>query len=92
MAYYGFGLMICYLQCDFAYAVFKTAYKVDKAFFLAIIPAAIGGYHGSVCSFSDSSGFDSVEPNILRQWPTLAAGVVVYIIDANCIRGFCKAF
>lgn len=83
VAYYGFGLMIyAIFNVILLTQFFKTAYKVDKAFFLAIIPAAIAVVIMEVLvHFPGFEWLDSVEPNImLRQWPILAAGVVVYII------------
>lgn len=83
VAYYGFGLMIyAIFNVILLTQFFKTAYKVDMAFLLAIIPAAIAVIIMEVLvHFPGFEWLDSVEPNImLRQLPILAAGVVVYII------------
>lgn len=83
VAYYGFGLMIyAIFNAILLTQFFKTAYKVDKAFFLAIIPAAIAVVIMEVLvHFPGFEWLDSVAPNImLRQLPILAVGVVVYSI------------
>ena len=83
MAYYGFGLMIyAIFNVILLTQFFKTAYKVDKAFFLAIIPAAVAVIIMEVIvHFPGFEWLDSIEPAImLRQLPILAVGVMVYII------------
>ena len=61
---------------------FKTAYKVDKAFLLAIIPAAVAVVIMEVLvHLPGFEWLDSVVPDImLRQLPILAAGLAVYVI------------
>ena len=81
VAYYGFGLMI-YAIFDVILLTqfFKTAYKIDKAFLLAIIPAAMAVVIMEVLvHFPGFEWLDSVVPNMmLRQLPILVAGAAVY--------------
>ncbi|MFZ7101774.1 MAG: ABC-2 transporter permease [Peptococcaceae bacterium] len=83
VAYYGFGLMIYALfNVILLTQFFKTAYKVDMAFLLAIIPATIAVIIMEVLvHFPGFEWLDSVSPAIMfQQLPILAAGVIVYII------------
>ena len=83
VAYYGFGLMIyAVFNVILLTQFFKTAYKVDMAFLLAIIPAAVAVIIMEVLvHFPGFEWLDSVAPEImLRQLPILAVGVVVYSI------------
>lgn len=83
VAYYGFGLMIyAIFNVIFLTQFFKTAYKVDMAFLLAIIPAAVAVIIMEVLvHFPGFEWLDSVIPDMmLRQLPILVVGVVVYII------------
>lgn len=82
VAYYGFGLMVYAIFNVILLAqFFKTAYKVDMAFLLAIIPAAIAVIIMEVIvHFPRFEWLDSVLPAImLRQLPILAVGIIVYI-------------
>lgn len=83
VAYYGFGLMIyAIFNVILLTQFFKTAYKVDMAFLLAIIPAAIAVVIMEVLvHFPGFEWLDSVVPAVMfRQLPILAVGVIVYII------------
>ncbi len=82
-AYYGFGLMIyAIFNVILLTQFFKTAYKVDKAFLLAIIPASIAVIIMEVLvHFPGFEWLDSVAPDMmLRQLPILAVGTIVYSI------------
>ncbi len=82
-AYYGFGLIIyAVFNVILLTQFFKTAYKVDKAFLLAIIPAAVAVVIMEVLvHLPGFEWLDSVVPDImLRQLPILAAGLAVYVI------------
>ena len=82
-AYYGFGLMIyAVFNVILLTQFFKTAYKVDKAFLLAIIPAAVAVVIMEVLvHLPGFEWLDSVVPDImLRQLPILVVGVVVYAV------------
>ena len=81
VAYYGFGLIIYTIfNVVFLPQFFKTAYGIDKAFLLAIIPASIVVIIMEVLvHFPLFAWLDSVAPDaLLRQLPILAVGVVVY--------------
>lgn len=83
VAYYGFGLMIyAVFNVILLTQFFKTAYKVDMAFLLAIIPAAIAVIIMEVLvHFPGFEWLDSVIPNMmLRQLPILVVGAAVYVI------------
>ncbi|MBU5333464.1 ABC-2 transporter permease [Anaerocolumna aminovalerica] len=83
LAYYGFGLMIyAIFNVILLTQFFKTAYKVDKAFLLAIIPASIAVIIMEVLvHFPGFKWLDSVAPDMmLRQLPILAVGIIVYSI------------
>lgn len=83
MAYYGFGLMIyAVFNVILLTQFFKTAYKVDMAFLLAIIPASIAVIIMEVIvHFPGVEWLDSVAPDMmLRQLPILAVGIIVYSI------------
>ncbi|MDF1495346.1 ABC-2 transporter permease [Caproiciproducens sp. CPB-2] len=83
VAYYGFGLMIyAVFNVVLLTQFFKTAYKVDMAFLLAIIPAAIAVIIMEVLvHFPGFEWLDSVIPNMmLRQLPILVVGAAVYMI------------
>ncbi|WP_444659476.1 ABC-2 transporter permease [Caproiciproducens sp. R2] len=83
VAYYGFGLMIyAVFNVVLLTQFFKTAYKVDMAFLLAIIPAAIAVIIMEVLvHFPGFEWLDSVIPNMmLRQLPILVVGAAVYVI------------
>lgn len=83
VAYYGFGLMIyAIFNVILLTQFFKTAYKVDKAFLLAIIPASLAVIIMEVIvHFPGFEWLDSVAPNMmLRQLPILAVGIIVYSI------------
>ena len=83
VAYYGFGLMIyAIFNVILLTQFFKTAYKVDMAFLLAIIPAAIAVIIMEVIvHFPRFEWLDSVLPAIMfRQLPILAVGIILYII------------
>lgn len=83
VAYYGFGLIIyAIFNVIFLTQFFKTAYKVDKAFLLAIIPASIAVILMEVVvHFPGFEWLDSVVPDMmLRQLPILTLGIIVYII------------
>lgn len=83
VAYYGFGLMIyAIFNMILLTQFFKTAYKVDKAFLLAIIPASIAVIIMEVLvHFPGFEWLDSVAPDMmLRQLPILAVGIIVYSI------------
>ncbi|MBE6905346.1 MAG: ABC-2 transporter permease [Ruminococcaceae bacterium] len=83
IAYYGFGLIIyAIFNVILLTQFFKTAYKVDMAFLLAIIPAAIAVIIMEVLvHFPGFEWLDSVEPTIMfRQLPILIVGVIVYIL------------
>jgi len=82
IAYYGFGFMIyAIFNLIFLTQFFKTAYKVGKAFILAIIPAAIGVIIMEVLvHIPGFQWLDSIEPDImLKQLPILAIGIIIYI-------------
>lgn len=84
IAYYGLGFMIyAIFNLIFLTQFFKTAYKVGKAFVLAIIPAAIGVIIMEVLvHIPRFQWLDSVEPNImLKQVPILVTGILIYIIS-----------
>lgn len=83
VAYYGFGLIIyAIFNVILLTQFFRTAYKVDMAFLMAIIPATIAVIIMEVLvHFPGFQWLDSVAPTMmLRQLPILAVGVVVYII------------
>ncbi|WP_312815116.1 ABC-2 transporter permease [Sedimentibacter sp.] len=83
VAYYGFGLIIYSIfNVILLTQFFKTAYKVDMAFLLAIIPSAIAVIIMEVIvHFPEFKWLDSVAPIImLRQLPILVVGIIVYII------------
>lgn len=83
VAYYGFGLMIYTIfNVIFLTQFFKTAYKVGKAFLLAIIPATFGVLVMEVLvHLPGFDWLDGVAPAMmLRQLPILFIGAVVYII------------
>ena len=83
VAYYGFGFIV-YAIFNFVFLTqfFKTAYKVGKAFLLAIIPASLVVIvmeviiHIPGFTWLDSTAADAM----LRQAPILVAGVLVYAI------------
>ena len=84
LAYYGFGFIIyAIFDLIFLTQFFKTAYKVGKAFILAIIPATLGVIIMEVLvHISKFQWLDSVEPNIiLQQIPILILGIIFYIIS-----------
>lgn len=84
LAYYGFGFIIyAIFDLIFLTQFFKTAYKVGKAFILAIIPATLGVIIMEVLvHISKFQWLDSVEPNIiLQQLPILILGIIFYIIS-----------
>mgnify|MGYP000881307815 FL=1 len=83
VAYYGFGLMIYALfNVVFLTQFFKTAYKVDMAFLLAIIPAAIAVTAMEVfVHFPGFQWLDSTAPDMmLRQLPILVVGIIAYTL------------
>ncbi|WP_230398931.1 ABC-2 transporter permease [Novisyntrophococcus fermenticellae] len=83
VAYYGFGLMVyAIFDVIFLTQFFKTAYKVDRAFLLAIIPASIAVIVMEVVvHFPGFEWLDSVAPGMmLWQLPILALGIIVYTI------------
>ncbi len=82
VAYYGFGLIIyAVFNMIFLTRFFKTAYKVGKAFMLAVIPAAFLVLVMEVLvHFPEFYWLDSIEPVAMRQQlPILAAGIVFYV-------------
>ncbi|NLY76476.1 MAG: ABC-2 transporter permease [Tissierellia bacterium] len=84
IAYYGFGFIICAIfNLILLTQFFKTAYKVGKAFILAIIPAAIGVIIMEVIvHIPRFQWLDSIEPAImLKQLPILVIGIVFYIFS-----------
>lgn len=84
LAYYGFGFIIyAIFDLIFLTQFFKTAYKVGKAFILAIIPATLGVIIMEVLvHISKFQWLDSVEPNIiLQQIPILILGIIFYIFS-----------
>lgn len=84
LAYYGFGFIIyAIFDLIFLTQFFKTAYKVGKAFILAIIPATLGVIIMEVLvHISKFQWLDSVEPNIiLQQLPILILGIIFYIFS-----------
>lgn len=84
LAYYGFGFIIyAIFDLIFLTQFFKTAYKVGKAFILAIIPATLGVIIMEVLvHIPKFQWLDSVEPNIiLQQLPILILGIIFYIIS-----------
>lgn len=83
IAYYGFGFIIYTIfNMIFLTQFFKTAYKVGKAFLLAVIPATIGILLMEVLvHLPGFEWLDSVVPSIMvRQLPILAIGIVAYIV------------
>ncbi|NMA85231.1 MAG: ABC-2 transporter permease [Epulopiscium sp.] len=84
LAYYGFGFMI-YSIFNFILLTqfFKTAYKVGKAFLLAIIPAALGVIIMEVIvHIPEFKWLDSVEADLLlKQLPILVIGILIYIFS-----------
>lgn len=83
VAYYGFGFMIyAIFNVFFLTVFFKTAYKVGKAFLLAVIPAALAvTVMEVIVHFPQFQWLDSVEPEMmLQQLPILILGILVYII------------
>ncbi|MDI9489370.1 MAG: ABC-2 transporter permease [Bacillota bacterium] len=84
LAYYGFGFIIyAIFDLIFLTQFFKTAYKVGKAFILAIIPATLGVIIMEVLvHIPKFQWLDSVEPNIiLQQLPILILGIIFYIFS-----------
>ena len=84
LAYYGFGFIIyAIFDLIFLTQFFKTAYKVGKAFILAIIPATLGVIIMEVLvHIPKFKWLDSVEPNIiLQQIPILILGIIFYIFS-----------
>jgi hypothetical protein len=84
LAYYGFGFIIyAIFDLIFLTQFFKTAYKVGKAFILAIIPATLGVIIMEVLvHIPKFQWLDSVEPNIiLQQIPILILGIIFYIFS-----------
>lgn len=82
IAYYGFGFMIyAVFNLIFLTQFFKTAYKVGKAFILAIIPASIGVIIMEVLvHIPKFQWLDSVESDMmLKQLPILIIGIIIYI-------------
>lgn len=82
IAYYGFGLMIyAVFNVVLLTQFFKTAYKVGKAFLLAIIPATIGVLIMEVLAHIPRfEWIDSVTPDaMIQQLPILIIGVVIYV-------------
>lgn len=82
VAYYGFGLIIyAVFNYIFLTQFFKTAYKVGKAFLLAIIPATIIVVIMEVLvHIPGFTWLDSVAADMqLRQLPLLLVGVVIYV-------------
>lgn len=82
VAFYGFGFMIyAIFNMIFLPQFFKTAFKVGKAFLLAIIPATLAVIAMEVLvHFPMFAWLDSVAPSdMLRQLPILIIGVVVYV-------------
>lgn len=82
IAYYGFGLMIyAVFNVVLLTQFFKTAYKVGKAFLLAIIPATIGVLIMEVLAHIPRfEWIDSVTPEaMIQQLPILIIGVVIYV-------------
>jgi hypothetical protein len=83
VAFYGFGLMIyAIFNMIFLTEFFKTAYKVGKAFLLAVIPVTLAVVIMEVfVYFPGFDWLDSTQPTtMLRQLPILAAGIIVYIV------------
>lgn len=83
VAYYGFGLMI-FAAFNFIFFTefYKTARKVGKAFFLAIIPAVLGMAAIEVLPHLPATRWlDSMQPALLvKQLPILAVGAAIYLV------------
>ena len=81
VAYFGFGLMILAVF-DFVFLTqfYKTAYKVGRAFALAMVPEIIlilameTASHIPALSWIDGTS----APELVMQLPILAAGVIIY--------------
>lgn len=81
VAYYGFGLIIyAIFNVIFLTQFFKTAYKVGKAFILAVIPATLGVIAmEALVHFPGLAWLDGTAPDVLlRQLPIFIAGICVY--------------
>lgn len=89
VAYYGFGFMIfAIFNFIFLTQFFKTAYKIGKAFLLALLPVILGivAMEGIV-HVPGFAWLDSVEFAMqLRQLPILLFGVVLYF--ASIMAGY----
>lgn len=84
IAYYGFGFMIyAIFNLIFLTQFFKTAYKIGKAFILAIIPSAIGVIIMEVLvHIPKFQWLDSIKPAVmLKQLPILAIGIIIYVFS-----------
>jgi len=82
VAYYGFGLMIFSLfNLIFFTEFYKTAYKVGRAFILAIIPVTLGIVVMEVLSHIPANAWlDSMSHDaMIRQIPILIMGIVLYV-------------
>lgn len=81
VAFYGFGLIIYALfNLIFLPVFFRTAYKVGKAFILAVIPASLGIVVMEVLvHLPGLNWLDSIEPAVMmRQLPILISGILLY--------------
>lgn len=81
VAFYGFGLIVYALfNLIFLPVFFKTAYKVGKAFILAVIPASLGiAVMEVLVHLPGLNWLDSIEPAVMmRQLPILISGIVLY--------------
>lgn len=83
VAYYGFRFMIyAIFNVIFLTKFFKTAYKVGKAFLIAIIPATIAVFvMEMIIHFPKFQWLDSLELEVmLHQLPILVIGIIIYIV------------
>lgn len=84
IAFYGFGL-ITYAVFNYIFltSFFKTAYKVGKAFLLAIVTATlIVLVMEVIVHFPGMEWLDSVEPDVMvKQLPIVVVGIIVYFIS-----------
>ena len=81
-AYYGFGLMLYgTFNLVFFTRFYRTAYQAGTSFLIALLPLTLGiAAMEAAVHFPGMGWLDSVAgPDLVRQFPVLLLGVLVYI-------------
>ena len=81
-AYYGFGLMLYgAFNLVFFTRFYRTAYQAGTSFLIALLPLTLGiAAMEAAVHFPGMGWLDSVAgPDLVRQFPVLLLGVLVYI-------------